>query len=158
MARFYGTYRYSADTKGRMNVPAPYRKAIADEPDGKTFWVTIGLERCLKVYAQSDWDKLESVFDAIPIFDEEGRTLAREVFGNARPESFDKQGRIMLHKELREYAGIKKDVVIVGLRDHFEIWAAEEREHARKAAPPMNKVAQNTLKTIRENGPKREGA
>ena len=137
MARFYGTYRYSADTKGRMNVPAPYRKAIADEPDGKTFWVTIGLERCLKVYAQSDWDKLESVFRRDP-----RSSMKRAVLWLAKssatraPSHSTSRGGSCSTRNSASTPNIKKDVVIVGLRDHFEIWAAEEREHARKAAPP----------------------
>lgn len=120
---FIGEYQHTLDTKGRMFVPAKFRDDLGD-----TFIVTLGLDNCLFVFPQEEFDRLKAKLDAISITNKDARTFARFFFARASECEMDKQGRIMLPSTLREYAGLTKDVTVVGVSNRVELWNTEAWE------------------------------
>ena len=110
-----GEYSHTLDAKGRMIFPARLREEL-----GGTFVVTRGLDNCLYVYSLAEWDKLSEKLVAQPF--SKGSKLLRFMFSKAGRVEADKQGRILIPINLRGYAGIDKDVVVVGVGNHAEIW------------------------------------
>ena len=107
---FMGEYNHTVDTKGRLIVPSKFREQLGDE-----FVVTKGLDGCLFVYSKSEWENIEEKFRNVPLTTKDARKFARFFFAGAASCEVDKQGRILLPVVLREYAGIEKDVVSVGV-------------------------------------------
>lgn len=121
MVRMIGTYYAKVDEKGRLFVPAKLR-----EDFGSTFYVTIGTHegrKCLTVYTQDSWEKLNERFQALPLAQQFSRL--GKIFQNAVECVPDKQSRFLLTPKLFRYAGITKDVVITGISGVAQIWDAE---------------------------------
>ena len=116
---FTGEYNHSIDAKGRVIVPSKFREQLGEE-----FVVTKGLDGCLFVYPKSEWEGIEEKFRALPS-NGETRRFMRFFFAGAAVCEVDKQGRILLPANLREYAGIEKDVVSVGVYSRVEIWSKD---------------------------------
>ena len=117
-----GKYPAKLDDKGRLIVPAKLRAELGDN-----FFVTLGVNcghRCLTVYTKPDWDTLSANYDALPISQKGAATSL--IFMNANQCAPDKQFRFSLTQFLIEYAGIKRDVMIVGRAGQAEIWDSEE--------------------------------
>ena len=114
---FMGSVEYQMDDRNRVAVPPRYR----DQFDAPSV-MTTGKERCVAVYTQAGFDKAAQAVEAIAADTKEGRDARRFFFGNAYPVAKDGQGRFLVPKELVDYAGLKKDVMVVGLGDWFEIW------------------------------------
>lgn len=114
---FTGEYNHTIDAKGRMIVPARYRGDLGNE-----FVVTRSLDGCLSMYASAEWEILENKLNALPMTNEKARRLKRFLLGGACSCELDKQGRILIPAALREKAGLEKDVTLVGVGDHIEIW------------------------------------
>lgn len=115
---FLGQYAHTVDTKGRTFVPAKYRDEL-----GETFVVTRGTAKCLTVYPMSEWEKYTAKIAELP--QAHAAKIRRFVFSNASDVTLDAQGRIGIVAGLREYAGIEKNVVILGLGSYIEIWAED---------------------------------
>ena len=115
--RFMGTYRPKLDEKGRLFLPAKFRAALAEG-----VVVTQGQENCLYVWPPAVFDREIGAGMDRPLSSRAGRSLARMFFAGARGLTPDKQGRIGVPAPLREYAGLEKDVVVIGVRDRLEIW------------------------------------
>ena len=112
-----GQYQHSIDAKGRVFIPAKLREEL-----GETFYVTMGMDSCLSVYSDASWAKFTEKFESLPYT----KTKAmRPLFANAAKCEPDSQGRILLPQKLRAYAGLDKDVVIIGVSNRAEIWNAE---------------------------------
>jgi len=120
---FYGEYVHSIDRKGRLILPARLRD-VAKNNFIEKFYVTRGLDKCLFMLSEEEWRSQENKFKAIPFTKQEGRTFNRIFFSGAVEVVPDKQGRILLPQYLKEFAQIKKDVVIVGVSNRIEIWSA----------------------------------
>lgn len=114
---FIGEYNFSVDSKGRIAIPAKFRRALGNE-----FVVTKGLDECLSVYTKTEWTKLAVKVSSLPISQANSRAFSRFMLGGATDVSFDGQGRIILPDYLRAYAGIGKKVIIAGLYNRLEIW------------------------------------
>ena len=114
---FMGEYNHTVDAKGRLIVPSKFREQLGDE-----FVITKGLDNCLFVYDNSEWAALEEKLRALPITNTAGRKFSRFLLGSAATCEVDKQGRILLPSVLREFAGIGKDAVLVGVGSRIEIW------------------------------------
>ncbi len=110
-----GEYEHMLDPKGRINFPVKLRESL-----GENFIITKGLDNCLFVYSLDEWTKLEERIRALPL--SKARNLQRFLFAGAAEAEPDKQGRVLIPNNLREHAGLTKDVVIVGLSTHAEIW------------------------------------
>lgn len=115
MKTLMGTYYQSMDVKGRMSFPVKFREII-----GERFIVTRGIDKCLLVFSPEDFDALNEKFRGMPLA--QGRDIIRFFTGSASETEADKQGRILVPQPLREWAGLEKDIVVLGLTDRCEIW------------------------------------
>ena len=113
-----GTYEHNIDAKGRLAIPSKLRDEL-----GSTFYLAMGVDACLAVYPQSTWDRFTEKFASLPMSQSK---KMRSLFANAARCELDSQGRIVIPQKLKKYAGIEKDVVIIGVHDRAEIWAAEK--------------------------------
>lgn len=113
-----GTFSHALDAKGRLIIPVRLREDLGDD-----FILTKSLDHCLAFYPKKEWEKLIAKMDELPkISSEPARKLRRFYFGNSLTCEVDKQGRTLIPASLREYAGLTKDVTLVGVDDHVEVW------------------------------------
>ena len=124
---FIGEYNHTIDAKGRLIVPAKYRDNL-----GEHFYVMKGYDDCLFVYGEEDFKALGDQIRALPLSNKASRAISRFFLGSAQESEFDKQGRILIAAPLREHAGLEKDVVLVGVGNHIEIWSKERYEAAEE--------------------------
>ena len=117
---FTGTYQNSIDSKNRMIIPAKYRDQL-----GGRCMLPRGFDRCLYIYSMEDWDVLVEKIKKLKQSDRDVRKFIREFFSNTEECNLDAQGRILIPQNLREYAGITKELVTKGAMDKIEIWSAE---------------------------------
>lgn len=109
---------------------------------GQSFIVTKGLDNCLFMYSKSEWETFENKLKALPLTNNDARSFMRFFFAGATECEVDKQGRINIPQLLREYAGIKKDVVIVGISTRAEIWDSSKwEEYTSSDSLNGNKIA-----------------
>ena len=134
---FMGEYNHSIDAKGRLIVPAKFREQL-----GETFVCTKGLDGCLFVYSQEEWKRIEEGLREKPLTSKDARSFMRFFFAGACECEVDKQGRINIPANLREYAGIDKDVVSVGVYSRVEIWS-KERYEAGNTFDNMDEIAEH---------------
>jgi MraZ protein len=121
MELLFGEYFHQSDAKGRVRIPAKFKAAL-----GSNFMATKGINGCLFLFSQDElqtniYDKLLNV----PISDIDAQKPLRAIFSSAQVLEEDKQGRIMVPKNLREFAKITKDIVFIGVGNRAEIWAKE---------------------------------
>ena len=121
---FMSEYNHTIDTKGRLIVPSKFRDQLGDE-----FVVTKGMDGCLFVYANEDWSAFEQKLTSLPLINKEARKFARFFLAGAAQVEVDKQGRILLPSNLRDFAGLEKDVVLVGVGSRIEIWSKAHWEN-----------------------------
>lgn len=117
---FMSEYNHTVDAKGRLIVPSKFREQLGDE-----FVVTKGMDGCLFVYANDDWNAFEQKLTSLPLINKEARKFARFFLAGAAQVEVDKQGRILLPANLREFASLEKDVLLVGVGSRIEIWSRE---------------------------------
>jgi MraZ protein len=115
---FLGEYQHSLDPKGRITIPAKFRDQL-----GAKFIATKGLDNCIFLYQMEEWKRIEEKLHALPFTRADVRSFARFFFSGAAEVDVDKQGRVLLPNNLREYAGIDKDLIIIGVGSRVEIWA-----------------------------------
>ncbi len=116
-----GEYEHSVDTKGRLIMPAKLRDEI-----GYKFIVTKGLDGCLFVFPLKEWEIFQEKLRALPVSDKNARNFTRFFFAGAIECEIDKQGRFLVSSNLREFAGLDKDVIIIGMNSRLEIWSKEK--------------------------------
>lgn len=116
-----GEYHHNIDEKGRLIIPSKFRDEI-----GSSFVVTRGLDGCLFVYSLVEWEKIVNKLKKLPFTKKDARTFTRFFLSSATVCEFDKQGRINLVNSLIEYAGLKKECVIIGVNDRLEIWTLDK--------------------------------
>ncbi len=134
---FMGEYNHTIDTKGRLIVPSKFREALGD-----TFVVTKGLDGCLFVYDNQEWNAFEEKLKSLPITNKEARQFARFFLAGAAEVEVDKQGRILVPNILREFAQINKEVVLIGGASRIEIWS-KERFEGITAFEDMDEIAEH---------------
>lgn len=136
-----GEYQHTIDPKGRLIIPAKFRDEL-----GETFVVTKGLDYCLFVYPMSEWNILEEKLKALPFTKADARAFVRFFFSGASECELDKQGRILLPANLREYARVEKEVVIIGVSNRVEIWAKNQWiDYSQKAEKEYDKIAEKIV-------------
>lgn len=123
---FKGSYHHRIDGKGRLPVPATFRRALAGQ--GVSSVVVTLLDQCLAAYSPGEWSRLEAQLRALPAFSRPVKALTRLLASRAADCAFDVQGRILLPPVLRHGAGLGQDVVVVGVLNRFEVWAPESWE------------------------------
>jgi MraZ protein len=114
---FTGEYRHTVDDKGRIAVPAKFRAQL-----GAGAVVSRWLDACLAIHTQTGWDALATRVAALPITDPNARRFQRLIFAGAAEVELDRQGRVLVPSYLRDHIGLGSDAVVVGSRDHAEIW------------------------------------
>lgn len=120
---FMGEYNHTVDEKGRLIIPLKFREELGNE-----FVVTKGLDGCLFAFCNTEWSKFETKLNDIPLTNKEGRKFSRFMLGGATLVETDKQGRILIPANLRGFANLEKDVVVVGVANRIEIWDKETWE------------------------------
>ncbi len=118
---FTGEYRHSVDDKGRIAVPAKFRLQL----DGGAY-LARWIDACLAIFPKAEFEALAARVGGLGIADAAARTFSRALFASAYEVELDRQGRIVVPASLRELAGLAGDAVIVGARDHAEIWAPRQ--------------------------------
>lgn len=122
-----GEYKHSLDTKGRVAIPAKFRKKIS-----KGAIITRGLDKCLFVFSMDEWQKLADKLISLPIAQSNSRAFARLMLAGAMDVKLDSQGRVLLPDYLREYAGLGNKVVVSGLYNRMEIWDVKRWDKYKK--------------------------
>jgi len=117
---FMGEYQHNIDSKGRLIVPAKFREGL-----GTTFVITKGLDSCLFVYTNDEWKIFEEKIKKLPLTNKDVRKFVRFFFSGAVECETDNQGRVVIPQNLREYAGIKKEIISIGVSNRIEIWSKE---------------------------------
>ncbi len=120
---FKGTYRYKIDPKGRLPVPAPFRKALLQ--GGATTLVVTLLDQCLAAYPPVEWERLETQLASLPAFSKPVKALSRLLASRASDCEMDVQGRILLPATLRTAAGLGREAVVLGVLNRIEVWAPD---------------------------------
>lgn len=117
---FMGKYNHTIDPKGRLSIPSKFREQLGDE-----FVLSRGMDDCLFLYPIEEWEKFADKISDLDLLVEENRDFARYFLSEAQYVTVDKQGRILMPSDLREEAGLDKDVVISGMGKRIEIWSLD---------------------------------
>jgi MraZ protein len=134
-----GEYLHTIDNKGRLIFPAKFRDEL-----GELFIATKGLDNCLFVYTRSEWAILEEKLKKLPLAKPEARAFVRFFFSGAAELECDKQGRVLLPTNLREYARLDKEVVVIGVSTRIEVWnKAAWDEYNQQVSPTVAEIAEN---------------
>lgn len=135
---FIGEFQHNLDSKGRIAVPAKFRNKLT----GGAI-VTRGLDHCLFVFSNKDWEILAQKLIALPLAQANSRAFARLMLAGAVEAESDKQGRILIPDYLREYAGLKKQITIAGLYNRIEIWDSESwKQYKTKTESASDEIAE----------------
>ena len=118
---FTGEYKYSLDSKGRINIPAKFRQSLSKK-NQNTFVATRGQDPCVWIYPLTEWKKIEDELRNLSSASGINRTFIRQIARSATPSTCDRQGRIMINPSLISYAGIEKEALIIGMINKIEIW------------------------------------
>ncbi len=122
---FYGEFEHTLDRKGRLIVPSKFRDSLKEHYIER-FFITRGLDKCLFMFAEDEWRSQEQKFKSMSFTKSEYRRFNRLYFSGACELIPDKQGRVLIPTYLKEYAGIKRDVYIIGVSNRIEIWSRKD--------------------------------
>ena len=129
---FTGEYRHAVDEKGRIAVPARFRPQLAGG-----CVVARWLDSCLAFFPMAAWDELATKVGSLPMTDPNARLLQRQLFAGAFETEIDRQGRVLVPQGLRAFAELDGDALVLGSRDHAEVWApARWEEYSRGLEDP----------------------
>lgn len=133
-----GEYRHNLDSKGRIAVPAKFRAKLSAGAI-----ITRGLDRCLFVFSGKEWEVLAQKLIALPLAAANSRAFVRLMLAGAMDVELDKQGRILIPDYLREYSGLKKEAILVGLYNRIEIWDSEAwKQYKTKTESASDEIAE----------------
>ena len=142
-----GEFRYSLDEKNRLLIPARIRVEIA----GNSIILTRGVEQCLWLFTHEEWKKVcQSLIGSTSLFQEKARLMQRRIIAPAQEAEIDRTGRIIIPPTLREFAGLRKECIILGIQTYLEVWdeaayatyLAENETRFKEAAEEIgNKIA-----------------
>ena len=131
-----GQYKHTIDNKRRLALPVKFRGEL-----GTKVIVTKGVENCLVVYTEKEWEIMSKRLGSLPISQTEARSFTRHLLASATEIMLDKLGRTLIPDYLKEYAGLKKNVVICGLSNRLEIWDEEKWEtYSKKAEKGVEEI------------------
>ena len=120
---FIGEFQHNLDSKGRITLPSKFRREL-----GNIFYITKGMDNCLFVFSEPEWNKIDEKISGLKLSSRESRGLARLFYAGAIDTSLDKNGRVLLPQTLRDYANLKKEAIIIGVSSRVEIWDKESWE------------------------------
>jgi MraZ protein len=143
-----GTYPRTLDDKGRMALPKRVRELLAEPP---ILFVTPGPDQSLWIYTDAEFERHAAKLDGAPATDAEARLFRRLYFPQAEAVDLDKTGRMLIPERLAKFAGLQKEVVLIGVRDHLELWDAEKwNRYVNENAARFDSVAE---KAFTKTGP-----
>lgn len=138
---FLGEFEHSLDEKGRLILPAKFREALSDG-----VIITVGMEKSLFIIPKTEWPVWEDKIRSLPLAKKDARKFSRFFFAGASEEEITKQGRISIPATLRDYAGLDKLVVIIGVSDRLEIWDKENwLSYQGEAGDSYSDIAEDLL-------------
>ena len=139
ISRFLGQFVHGIDDKNRLFLPARFRQSASSE----TFVLIQGIEPCLLLLPPSAWETLAARLETLPLNDKsDERAVRRTLLASAAEAEADGQGRVLIPQHLKEYAGLKRDVVVIGLLRYAEIWAKEKWDvYQQKAQGALRKAS-----------------
>jgi len=154
---FYGEYEHTLDRKGRLIIPSRLRE-VAQAHYVEKFFITRGLDKCLFLFTEEEWKFQETRYRSLPFTKSATRSFNRLYFSGASEVVCDKQGRILIPKVLKEFGGIKRDVVILGVSNHVEIWAKEAwKEFYEASKDSFEEVADRLMDASSQESQPHEG-
>ena len=112
-----GEFKHNIDSKNRLTIPAKLRMEIGEKPV-----LTRGLDNCLFIYPNRDWQIFMEKLNALPLSQKKARDFKRFILSGANEIEIDEMGRILIPEPLKKYSGLKKEVVIIGVSDRIELW------------------------------------
>ncbi|QUG40995.1 division/cell wall cluster transcriptional repressor MraZ [Psychrobacillus sp. INOP01] len=138
---FMGEYQHNVDAKGRLIIPSKFREHLEDN-----FVLTRGLDNCLFGYPMNEWRKLEEKLKELPVTKKDARAFTRFFFSGATEVEIDKQGRINIPNNLRSYAKMDKECIVLGVSNRLEIWAKDAWEnYFVESEDSFNDIAENMI-------------
>ncbi len=141
-----GEYNNTLDEKGRISFPAKLRQELNEN----TLIVTQALDHCLWLFTQEEWNKLSTkLMESASPFDSNNRLVLRRLIAPAQEVEFDKSGRLSIPQSLREYAGLTKDCVILGIDKYIELWDAQTYEKYLEETESLFLDAAESLNAIK---------
>ena len=142
---FYGEYEHTIDKKGRLIIPSKFRESFKEYNIDKLY-ITRGLDKCLFLFTENEWKTQESNFKSISFTKTEARKFNRLYFSGAVQVECDKQGRILVPKYLKDYAEIKRDIIVIGVSDRIEIWSRDVwNEYYKGSKGSFEEIAENLM-------------
>ena len=127
-AFFSGKYNHTLDAKGRVIVPAKFKKNLGD-----SFMLSLGMDGCLYLFTNERWEEFMEELSNLPASSADVRKMIRVFTANSAELEIDKQGRILIPPELRKKAGLKKEVVFIGVTHKIEVWDKDRYEAAESS-------------------------
>ncbi len=138
---FMGEYQHALDEKGRVTIPARLREGL-----GERFVITRGLDQCLFAYPMEEWSRIEQKLKELPFTRGDARAFTRLFFSGAMEVEMDKQSRVLIPQNLREYAGIQKEAMIIGVSNRVEVWSEPLwRQYSNDANQSFEEVAEKLV-------------
>jgi MraZ protein len=142
---FYGEFRHNIDRKSRLILPSKFREVCKENGVDK-FFLTRGLDRCVFMFAESEWRSQEQKFKNMSFTKKETRNFNRMFFSGAVDISPDKQGRFIVPPYLKDYANIKRETIIIGVSNRIEIWNKKDwDEYYTKSNNSFEDISENLL-------------
>ncbi|HYR51109.1 MAG TPA: division/cell wall cluster transcriptional repressor MraZ [Candidatus Dormibacteraeota bacterium] len=133
MATFRGSYQHSIDHKGRVSIPARFRKSLSGRASA-TFVIVRGLETCVAIYPQDEWKRMEERLRSRSFYDETNRRFLRTMTMDSDDATLDAQGRVAIPPRLLAHARLTKEAMVNGVIDHLEIWDPAQFEEYLKSS------------------------
>lgn len=117
---FIGEFKHTTDAKGRVSIPSIFREDL-----GESFYLTKGLDKSLFVFTEEEWSKFQEKLQNLPLTSKTGRAFTRFLYSGATKCALDKSGRILVPQNLRDFAQIDKETMVIGAGSRVEIWSEE---------------------------------
>ena len=141
---FMGEYCHNLDEKSRLVIPSNFRDELKNN-----FVIAKGLEKCLYIFSKNEWEKVVSKLESLPFTKKDVRIFKRSFFSGAANVELDKSGRIVISSNLKEYAKINRECVIIGAGDRIEIWDKDEWNNFMKTyEDKVSDIAENLLMDV----------
>ncbi|MFV9509996.1 division/cell wall cluster transcriptional repressor MraZ [Tepidibacillus sp. LV47] len=138
---FMGEFQHNIDDKGRVIIPAKFREEL-----GNVFIITRGLDKSLFIYPQSEWKEIEQKLKSLPFTKADARKFTRFFFSGATECEIDKQGRVSIPVNLREYAELEKECVFIGVSNRVELWSKKLWEvYYEESEESFNEIAEKIV-------------
>ena len=133
-----GEFQHNLDSKGRVAVPVKFRNKLSAGAI-----ITRGLDKCLFIFSSNEWETLAQKLISLPLAQANSRAFVRLMLAGAMDVELDKQGRILIPDYLREYAGLKKQIIFAGLYNRIEIWDNENwKQYKSKTEASSDEIAE----------------